>query len=151
MQKQVTFGNNGNPISDAAFAASRQVWLAGLGAAAVTREWARTEAGKTFRTLVKHGSTVENRAIRVLGDRIETSVANATSIWKQTRATVMTTASTLAETATAALSQFKAPVVRRKAPVVTRKAPAKARKIVKATKKRAVRATRGKKRAARKA
>jgi len=144
MQKQVTFGNNGNPISDAAFAASRQVWLAGLGAAAVTREWARTEAGKTFRTLVKHGSTVENRAIRVLGDRIETSVANATSIWKQTRATVMTTASTLAETATAALSQFKAPVVRRKA-------PAKARKIVKATKKRAVRATRGKKRAARKA
>jgi len=144
MQKQVTFGNNGNPISDAAFAASRQVWLAGLGAAAVTREWARTEAGKTFRTLVKHGSTVENRAIRVLGDRIETSVANATSIWKQTRATVMTTASTLAETATAALSQFKAPVVRRKA-------PAKGRKIVKATKKRAVRATRGKKRAARKA
>ena len=144
MQKQVTFGNNGNPISDAAFAASRQVWLAGLGAAAVTREWARTEAGKTFRTLVKHGSTVENRAIRVLGDRIETSVANATSIWKQTRATVMTTASTLAETATAALSQFKAPVVRRKA-------PAKARKMVKATKKRAVRATRGKKRAARKA
>ena len=144
MQKQMTFGNNGNPISDAAFAASRQVWLAGLGAAAVTREWARTEAGKTFRTLVKHGSTVENRAIRVLGDRIETSVANATSIWKQTRATVMTTASTLAETATAALSQFKAPVVRRKA-------PAKARKIVKATKKRAVRATRGKKRAARKA
>ena len=144
MQKQVTFGNNGNPISDAAFAASRQVWLAGLGAAAVTREWARTEAGKTFRTLVKHGSTVENRAIRVLGDRIETSVANATSIWKQTRATVMTTASTLAETATAALSQFKAPVVRRKA-------PAKARKIVKATKKRAVRASRGKKRAARKA
>ena len=144
MQKQMTFGNNGSPISDAAFAASRQVWLAGLGAAAVTREWARTEAGKTFRTLVKHGSTVENRAIRVLGDRIETSVANATSIWKQTRATVMTTASTLAETATAALSQFKAPVVRRKA-------PAKGRKIVKATKKRAVRATRGKKRAARKA
>jgi hypothetical protein len=144
MQKQMTFGNIGNPISDAAFAASRQVWLAGLGAAAVTREWARTEAGKTFRTLVKHGSTVENRAIRVLGDRIETSVANATSIWKQTRATVMTTASTLAETATAALSQFKAPVV-------TRKAPAKARKVVKATRKRAVRATRGKKRAVRKA
>ena len=144
MQKQMTFGNTGNPISDAAFAASRQVWLAGLGAAAVTREWARTEAGKTFRALVKHGSTVENRAIRVLGDRIETSVANATSIWKQTRATVMTTANTLAETATAALSQFKAPVV-------TRKAPAKARKVVKATKKRVVRAKRGNKRAARKA
>ena len=144
MQKQMTFGNNGNPISDAAFAASRQVWLAGLGAAAVTRDWARTEAGKTFRTLVKHGSTVENRAIRVLGDRIETSIANATSIWKQTRATVMTTASTLAETATAALSQFKAPTV-------TRKAPAKARKVVKATKKRAARATRRTKRATRKA
>ena len=144
MQKQMTFGNNGNPISDAAFAASRQVWLAGLGAAAVTREWARTEAGRTFRTLVKHGSTVENRAIRVLGDRIETSIANATSIWKQTRATVMTTASTLAETANAALSQFKAPTV-------TRKAPAKARKVVKTAKKSAVRATRRSKRAARKA
>ena len=144
MQKQMTFINNGNPISDAAFAASRQVWLAGLGAAAVTREWARTEAGKTFRTLVKHGSTVENRAIRVLGDRIETSIANATSIWKQTRATVMTTASTLAETATAAMSQFKAPTV-------TRKAPAKARKVVKAAKKSATRTTRRSKRAARKA
>jgi len=144
MQKQMTFGTNGNPISDAAFAASRQVWLASLGAAAVTREWARTEAGKTFRTLVKHGSTVENRAIRVLGDRIETSIANATSIWKQTRATAMTTASKIAETANAALSQFKAPTA-------TRKAPAKARKTVKAAKKRAVRATRGNKRAARKA
>jgi len=144
MQKQMTFGNNGNPISDAAFAASRQVWLASLGAAAVTREWARTEAGKTFRTLVKHGSTVENRAIRVLGDRIETSIANATSIWKQTRATAMTTASKIAETANAALSQFKAPTA-------TRKAPAKARKTVKAAKKRAVRAPRGGKRAARKA
>ncbi len=144
MQKQMTFGNNGNPISDAAFAASRQVWLASLGAAAVTREWAPTEAGKTFRTFVKHGSTVENRAIRVLGDRIETSIANATSIWKQTRATAMTTASKIAETANAALSQFKAPTV-------TRKAPAKARKTVKAAKKRAVRAPRGGKRAARKA
>lgn len=144
MQKQMTFGNNGNPISDAAFAASRQMWLAGLGAAAVTREWARTEAGKTFRTLVKHGSTVEHRAIRVLGDRIETSIANATSIWKQTRETAMTTASKIAETANAALSQFKAPTA-------TRKAPAKARKIVKATKKRAVRAPRRSKRAARKA
>ena len=144
MQKQMTFGNNGNPISDAAFAASRQVWLASLGAAAVTREWARTEAGKTFRTLVKHGSTVENRAIRVLGDRIETSIANATSIWKQTRATAMTTASKIAETANAALSQFKAPTA-------TRKAPAKARRTVKAAKKRAVRAPRGGKRAARKA
>ena len=148
MQKQMTFGNNGNPISDAAFAASRQVWLAGLGAAAVTREWARSEGGKTFRTLVKHGSTVENRAIRVLGDRIETSIANATSIWKQTRETAMTTASKIAETANAALSQFKAPTA-------TRKAPAKARKIVKATKmatkKRAVRAPRRSKRAARKA
>lgn len=144
MQKQMTFGNNGNPISDAAFAASRQVWLASLGAAAVTREWARTEAGKTFRTLVKHGSTVENRAIRVLGDRIETSIANATSIWKQTRATAMTTASKLAETANAALSQFKAPTA-------MRKAPAKARKTVKAAKKRAVRASSRGKRAARKA
>jgi len=144
MQKQMLFGNTSNPISDAALAASRQVWLAGLGAAAVTRDWARNEAGKTFRALVRHGSAVENRAIRALGDRIETSIATATSMWKQTSATVVTTANTLAKTATAALSQLKAPAA-------TRKAPVKARKVVTATKRGAARTTRRVKRAARKA
>jgi hypothetical protein len=120
MQKQVTLGFNNNPLADAAFAASRQVWLAGLGAAALTRDWARHEAGKTFRALVKEGSVVEKQAIRMLSDRVETSIATATSLWKQTRATALTTANTLTETATAALSKISRPVVTTSAPAVKR-------------------------------
>jgi len=118
MQKQVTLGFNNNPFADAAFAASRQVWLAGLGAAALTRDWARHEAGKTFRALVKEGSVVEKQAIRMLSDRVETSIATATSLWKQTRATALTTANTLAETATSALSKISRPVVTTNSPTV---------------------------------
>jgi hypothetical protein len=120
------------------------MWLAGLGAAAVTRDWARTEAGKTFRTLVKEGSALESKAIRDMSKRVENSVATATSLWKQTRATTVTAANAIAKNASAALSKFKAPVM-------VRSAPAKARKIVKATKKGAKRTVRRTKRAARKA
>jgi hypothetical protein len=144
MQKQATFGIPSNPITEAAINASRQMWLAGLGAAAVTRDWARTEASKTFRTLVKEGSALESKAIRDMSKRVENSVATATSLWKQTRATTVTAANTIAKNASAALSKFKAPVV-------VRSAPAKARKIVKATKKSAKRTTRRVKRASRKA
>jgi hypothetical protein len=143
MQKQASIGIPSNPITEAAINASRQMWLAGLGAAAVTRDWARTEAGKTFRSLVKEGSAVETKAIRDLSKRVESSVATATSLWRQTRATTMTAANTIAQNASAALSKFKAPVVR--------SAPAKARKAVKATKKSAARTTRRTKRATRKA
>ena len=139
MQKQTSFDGNFNPITEAAFVASRQVWLASLGVAAVTREWARTEAGKTFRSLVKEGSATEAQAIRAFGKGMETSIANATSLWKQARRTAMTTASSIADTAASALSKVKAPILKRNAPT-------KARKAVKATKKRVVRATRGAKR-----
>jgi len=141
MQKQVTRINN-NPLADAAFAASRQVWLASLGAAALTRDWARDEAGRTFRALVKEGSAVEKQAIRVLSDRVETSIATATSLWKQTRAAALTTANTLAETATSALSKFKAPVIVRSTP------PVKTAKRARTNTKRVARRT---KRASRKA
>jgi hypothetical protein len=144
MQKQATFGIPSNPITEAAINASRQMWLAGLGAAAVTRDWARTEAAKTFRTLVKEGSALESKTIRDLSKRVETSVATATSLWKQTRATTVTAANKIVENTSAALSKFKAPIV-------VRSAPAKARKIVKATKKSAKRTTRRVKRASRKA
>ena len=139
MQRQLILGSN--PIADAAFAASRQVWLASLGAAAVTRDWARHEAGKTFRALVREGSAVEKQAIRMINDRVETSIATASSLWKQTRATALTTATTLAETASSALSKLNAPAV-------ARSAPAKATKRTKLAAKRAVRRT---KRASRKA
>jgi hypothetical protein len=144
MQKQATFGIPSNPITEAAINASRQMWLAGLGAAAVTRDWARTEASKTFRTLVKEGSALESKAIRDMSKRVENSVATATSLWNQTRATTVSAANTIAKNASVALSKFKAPVV-------ARSAPAKARKIVKATKKSAKRTTRRVKRASRKA
>jgi hypothetical protein len=62
-----------NRISGAAINASRQMWLAGLGAAVVTRDWVQSEAGGVFKALVKEGTVVESRAIRFVGDRIETS------------------------------------------------------------------------------
>lgn len=80
-----------NRLGEAAINASRQVWLASLGAAVVTRDWMQTEAGDVFKTLVKEGTVVESRAIRFVGDRIETSVSFANSVWKETRKTVEAT------------------------------------------------------------
>jgi hypothetical protein len=92
-------------VGDTIFAASRQVWLAGLGAAVVTRDWAEKEAGNVLRTLVKEGTAVESRAIRFVGDQVESSVATATVVWKKTRATVETTVRTYADTAVALVQQ----------------------------------------------
>src|SRR3981081_475814 len=63
-----------NRLSDAAINASRQMWLASLGASVLTPARVQTEAGDVFKTLVKEGTVVESRAIRFVGDRIETSV-----------------------------------------------------------------------------
>ena len=118
MQKQTMNDMNASRLADAAFAASRQVWLAGLGAAAVTRQWAKNEAGNTLRALIKEGSAVETQAIRVLGSGVETSLATASSIWTRTREQVRATVTALADTAVAALPKLKAPGhVTRKAPV----------------------------------
>lgn len=88
-----------NPVGDAVLNASRQMWLAGLGAAAVTRDWAQSEAGQVFRTLVKEGTAVESRTIRLVGDRLEGSFAVANTIWKQARTTVQATVKQAADTA----------------------------------------------------
>ncbi len=88
-----------NPVGDAVINASRQVWLAGLGAAVVSREWAQSEAGSVFRTLVKEGTAVESRTIRLVGDRIEGSFAMANSLWKQARSSVQATVKQAADTA----------------------------------------------------
>ena len=77
-----------NRLGESAINASRQMWLASLGAAVVTRDWMQTEAGGVFKALVKEGTVVESRAIRFVGDRIENSVAFANSVWKETRKTV---------------------------------------------------------------
>jgi len=127
MQKQTMNDMNATRLADAAFAASRQVWLAGLGAAAVTRQWATNDAGNTLRALIKEGSAVEAQAIRVLGSGVETSLATASSIWTRTREQVRATVTALADTAVAALPKLKAPVK-----VTSRTLVAKPRKATKA-------------------
>jgi hypothetical protein len=87
----MTTGFNSYPFGEAALAASRKVWLASLGATVVTRDWVESEGGQMFRTLVKQGTAVESRAIRFLGDRVETSLTHANAMWKKTRSTVEAT------------------------------------------------------------
>ena len=101
------------PTTGAAMlAAPRHVWLATLGAAAVTREWAEKEAAPIFRTLVKEGSVVESRALRVVGNRVETSMTHANALVRDARSSVRATVESLASIA----SSF----VRSKSPTVTR-------------------------------
>ena len=88
------------PTGEALIAASRQIWLAGLGAAVVTGEWAQKEAGPLFRTLVKEGTVIESRTFRLIGDTVETSFTRANSLWHQARSTVTHTVKQYAETAT---------------------------------------------------
>src|SRR5689334_7134604 len=85
-------------FGDTVRAASRQMWLAGLGAVVVTREWAGKEAGNAFRALVREGTAVESRAMRVVGQRIDTSVARADALWRQARGTVEGATRTYADT-----------------------------------------------------
>ena len=87
----------GNPA--AVLAAPRQIWLATLGAAAVTREWAEKEAGTLFRTLVREGSTAETHAIRYLGHRVNTSVKAANTLARETRKGIDASVASLARAA----------------------------------------------------
>ena len=139
MLKQAAGNSNVNRVADAALAASRQVWLAGLGAAVVTREWARKDAGHMFRALVKEGSAVESRAVRVLGRKIESSIALATTTWNRARDTARTTVGGLVETAAAALPAFKAPATKRISKATARK-PSRAKAHVSRKGRRAKRA-----------
>ena len=91
--------NRNTPVGDAVLAASRQVWLASLGAAVVTRDWAQSEAGHVFRTLVKEGTAVESKAMRMVGDGLEVSITRANAVWKQARTTVKSTVRQAATTA----------------------------------------------------
>jgi hypothetical protein len=100
--------NRATPYGDAVLAASRQVWLASLGAAVVSREWAQAEAGNVLRTLVKEGTAVESKAIRMVGEGLEGSFTRANAVWRQTRSTVEATVRQLADTAVT-LAQKKIP------------------------------------------
>jgi hypothetical protein len=112
MSKQASFNRSvvsANALAESALFASRQAWLAGLGAASLSREWARHEAGNTFRALVRKGSAVEKNAIQVIGGRVVASVATATSLWRLARATSLDTSNRLAETAASALPSVRIP------------------------------------------
>ena len=99
MLKQTTISLNPRQFGEEALAASRQVWLASLGAAAVTRDWVQTEASRTFKSLVKEGTVVESRAVTFVGDQIEVSMTRANRLWKQTRTTVESTVKQAADAA----------------------------------------------------
>jgi len=124
-----------NRLGEAALAASRKVWLASLGAAVVTRDWVQTEAGGAFKTLVREGAIVESQAVRLVGDRIETSFSMANSVWKETRRTVE---STVKQAADAAVS-FAQQVLPRTLPAFEMPMASKARKPVVKSPKRATR------------
>ena len=87
----------GNPA--AMLAAPRQIWLATLGAAAVTREWAEKEAGTLFRTLVREGAAAETHAIRYVGNRVDTSVKAANAFARETRKGIDASVASLARVA----------------------------------------------------
>ena len=125
--------NRNVPYGDAVLAASRQVWLASLGAAVVSREWAQAEAGNVLRTLVKEGTAVESKAIRMVGEGLEVSFTRANAVWRQTRSTVEATVRQLADTAVTMAQKSiprSLPQVRLPAMLKT-SVPAKAKRAVK--------------------
>ena len=128
-------------LSTNVYNASRQVWLASLGAAVVTRDWAQSGAGNVFRTLVKEGTLVESRTIRVVGDRIEGSLSMANSMWKRASKGVKATVRQAADTAVS-LVQNNLPKALPKVTLPAMLTPAKKRaaKAKRATKARAVKA-----------
>jgi hypothetical protein len=91
MQKQTVPAFTPYPFGEAALAASRKMWLASLGATVVTRDWVQNGAGRLFGTLVREGTAVESRAIRFVGDRVESSLTRANATWRRTRRTVEAT------------------------------------------------------------
>ena len=131
-----------NRLGEAAIVASRQVWLASLGAAVVTRDWVQTEAGDMFKALIKEGTVVESQAVRYVGDRLETSFSAANSVWKETRRTVESTVKQAADAAVSfaqqvlprSLPAFELPLAP-KARRAVAKAPKKAKRVVRTTKK----------------
>jgi len=95
-----TLNTRATYVGDTLMRASRQFWLAGLGAAVVTRDWAEKEGGVVFRNLVREGTVIESRAIRFVGDRLENKFSQANTMWKRTRRNVTTTVKAYADTAT---------------------------------------------------
>ena len=120
-----TYDNSSN-YSDAVRNASRRMWLASLGAAAVTREWAQAEAPKVIRSLVKEGTLVESRTIRVVGDRLEGTFTRANMIWRRAQSTVRQAAGNAITLVQSNLPNVKLPAMFAAAkPMATKKRAAK--------------------------
>ena len=100
------------PMTPAAvLAAPRHLWLATLGAAAVTREWAERDAAPMFRSLVREGSLVESRALSHVGKRIGTSVKRANALARNARSGVKSSIESMASAASTFV-RTKLPTVR---------------------------------------
>ncbi|HUH93618.1 MAG TPA: phasin family protein [Casimicrobiaceae bacterium] len=127
MLKAAAGSFNTTRVRDAALFASRQVWLAGLGAATVTRQWAVNDAGEVFRSLVKEGAVVEGRARRIIGKQVGNSFALATGAWNSARHSALTTVNGWVDAAAAALPRLRTPAIAKGAAKASR-SPAKARK-----------------------
>jgi hypothetical protein len=114
MKMLKTTANNFNAarVADTALAAPRRIWLASLGAAIVTRQWAANDAGAMFRSLVKEGEAVEGRARRLIGKQVDNSVALATSAWNSARHTARTKVGGLVEAAASALPKLRSPAAK---------------------------------------
>jgi poly(hydroxyalkanoate) granule associated protein phasin len=131
MLKVAASNFNASRMADTALAAPRQLWLAGLGAAIATRQWAANDAGEMFRSLVKEGEVVEGRARRVIGKQVDNSIALATSAWNSARHTALTTVNGFVDKAASALPKLRSPSAAKTAKPVTktkRPSPAKSRK-----------------------
>lgn len=128
-----TLNTRAAEVGDTLVRASRQFWLAGLGAAVVTRDWAEKEGGVVFRNLVREGTAIESRAIRYVGDRLEMSFTQANTLWKRTRRTVTTTVKTYADTASTLVREtLPASLPRMAMPVKVEAKPAAKRKVARA-------------------
>jgi hypothetical protein len=122
-------------VRDALIVAPRQVWLASLGAAEVTRNWASNEAGRTFRALVKEGVGVESRTLRFVGKGVETSIGKANAVLRATRSTVERSVRLYKDGARAIVSRLP---IQRFAPVAAAKPKTrtiKTRKVAKTARK----------------
>ena len=119
------------PMTPAAMlAAPRHLWLATLGAAAVTREWAERDAATMFRSLVKEGSAVETKALYVVGRRLGASVKRANTLARDARSGVRSSVESLARAASTFV-RTKLPTVRARLDVesvTAARKPAKAAK-----------------------
>jgi hypothetical protein len=108
----------------------RQAWLAGLGAAALTRDWIETGAAPMLRTLVKEGTLVEAKAMRVVEARVESSYALASTAWRRARREADAAIREARTLVPAALARLPLPsrVAALVTPATVEVAPARARK-----------------------